>query len=64
MCDNHPNFPGFESVCLEDSYVLDITVHPAVLSLQLDLLLLPGHPKYGLCRATPRGCRTVVAREA
>ncbi|MFD3838265.1 hypothetical protein ACFWWC_18675 [Streptomyces sp. NPDC058642] len=46
MYDNYPSFPGFEKVCLEDSYVLDITVQPAVLLLKLDLLLLPGHPQY------------------
>jgi hypothetical protein len=54
--DNYPNFPGFESVCLEDSYVLDITVHPTVLSLQLDLLLLPGHPQYGAPLPGDRAC--------
>ncbi|WP_392957442.1 hypothetical protein [Streptomyces sp. LN245] len=56
MRDNYPNFPGFESVYLEDSYVLDITVHPAVLSLQLDLLLLPGHPEYGAPSPGDRAC--------
>ena len=45
MHDNHPSLSGFENVSLEDGYVLDITVHPGVLTLELDLLLWPGHPK-------------------
>ncbi|MEU5779463.1 hypothetical protein ABZ819_40045, partial [Streptomyces venezuelae] len=56
MRDNYPKFPGFESVCLEDSYVLDITVQPSVLSLQLDLLLLPGHPEHGASMPGDRAC--------
>ncbi|MFE2297653.1 hypothetical protein ACFXAW_05595 [Streptomyces sp. NPDC059445] len=56
MRDNYPTFPGFESVHLEDSYVLDITVHPSVLRLQLDLLLLPGHPEYGTPLPGDRAC--------
>ena len=56
MSDNYPNFPGFESVCLEDSYVLDISVHPAVLSLRLDLMLLPGHREYGASSPGDRAC--------
>ncbi|WP_371660132.1 hypothetical protein [Streptomyces sp. NBC_00280] len=46
MRDNYLRFPGFENVSLEDSYVLDIAVHPGVLTLKIDLLLLPGHPEY------------------
>ncbi|MEU9919474.1 hypothetical protein [Streptomyces sp. NPDC051001] len=44
MYDNYQGLPEFENVCLEDSYVLDITVQPAVLLLRLDLLL-PEHPQ-------------------
>ena len=44
MHDDHPSLSGFENVSLEDGYVLDITVHPGVLTLELDLLLWPGHP--------------------
>jgi hypothetical protein len=46
MHDNHPSLPGFEHVSLEDSYVLDIAAHPGRLTLKLDLLLLPQHPRY------------------
>ncbi|NEC92611.1 hypothetical protein [Streptomyces sp. SID12501] len=46
MHNDYPTFPGFKNVSLEDSYVLDIAVHPGVLTLRLDLLLLPGHPEY------------------
>ncbi|WP_371664754.1 hypothetical protein [Streptomyces sp. NBC_00280] len=46
MHNDYPTFPGFENVSLEDSYVLDIAVHPGVLTLRLDLLLLPGHLEY------------------
>ncbi|WP_053849211.1 hypothetical protein [Streptomyces sp. NRRL B-24085] len=56
MRDNYTNLPGFEYASLEGSYVLDITVRPAVLSLQLDLLLLPGHPSYGAPLPGDRAC--------
>jgi hypothetical protein len=56
MYDNYPSFPGFENVCLEDSYVLSITVQPAVLLLKLDLLLLPGHPHYRAPLPGERAC--------
>ncbi|WP_328938637.1 hypothetical protein OG288_29280 [Streptomyces tauricus] len=56
MHDNYPSFPGFENVSLEDSYVLDIAVHPGVLTLKLDLLLLPGHPRYGTPLPGERAC--------
>ena len=39
MHDDFPSVPGFEDVSPEGSYVLDITVHPVVLILMLDLLL-------------------------
>ncbi|MGW7202903.1 hypothetical protein [Streptomyces sp. NPDC054837] len=55
MYDNYPSFPGFENVCLEDSYVLGITVQPAVLLLRLDLLL-PGHPQYRAPLPGERAC--------
>ncbi|WP_328979895.1 hypothetical protein [Streptomyces canus] len=35
---------------------MDITVHPAVLSFRLDLLLLPGHPDYGAALPGDRAC--------
>ncbi|MCX5192088.1 hypothetical protein ACFV8Z_08230 [Streptomyces sp. NPDC059837] len=56
MHDNCPSFPGFESVSLEDSYVLDIAVHPGVLALKLDLLLLPAHPEYRSPLPGERAC--------
>ncbi|MGW0572172.1 hypothetical protein [Streptomyces tauricus] len=56
MHDNYPSFPGFENVSLEDSYVLDIAVHPGVLTLELDLLLLPGHLRYGTPLPGERAC--------
>ncbi|MFE1292762.1 hypothetical protein [Streptomyces sp. NPDC058751] len=46
MRDDYPSFPGFENAYLEDSYVLDVAVHPGILTLQLDLLLLPSHPEW------------------
>ena len=39
MHDDFPSVPGVEDVSPEGSYVLDITVHPVVLILMLDLLL-------------------------
>ncbi|MGW1737156.1 hypothetical protein [Streptomyces sp. NPDC001999] len=56
MRDNYPSFPGFENVSLEDSYVLDIVIHPAVLTLKLDLLLLPGHPEHQAPSPGERAC--------
>ncbi|MFJ8897611.1 hypothetical protein ACIRG8_25365 [Streptomyces sp. NPDC102359] len=38
--------------------ITDITVRPGVLSIRLDLLLVPGHPEYGA--ASPRR-RTTIA---
>ncbi|MEU1415503.1 hypothetical protein [Streptomyces sp. NPDC005731] len=56
MKDNYPSFPGFENVSLEDSYVLDIVVHPAVLILKLDVLLLSGHPEHRFPAPGERAC--------
>ncbi|MFE7709720.1 hypothetical protein ACFU6I_28915 [Streptomyces sp. NPDC057486] len=56
MRDNYLSFPGFEEVSLEDSYVLDIEVHPAVLVIKLDLLLLPGHPEHRAPLPGERAC--------
>lgn len=56
MQDDYPSFPGFENVGLEDSYVLDIVVHPAVLILKLDVLLLPGHPEHQAPAPGERAC--------
>lgn len=56
MHDNYPSFAGFENVSLEDSYVLDIVVHPAVLILKLDLLLLSGHPEHRAPLPGERAC--------
>ncbi|MEU5320374.1 hypothetical protein AB0G67_27040 [Streptomyces sp. NPDC021056] len=56
MYDDYPSFPGFEHVCLEDSYVLGITVQPAVLLLKLDLPLLPGHPHHRAPLPGERAC--------
>jgi hypothetical protein len=54
--DNYPSFPGFENVSLEGSYVLDIVVHPAVLILKIDVLLLPGHPEHRAPVPGERAC--------
>jgi hypothetical protein len=48
--------PGFEEVSLEDSYVLDIEVHPGILTIKLDLLLLPGHPQHRTPQPGERAC--------
>ncbi|MGW1126403.1 hypothetical protein [Streptomyces sp. NPDC002526] len=56
MHDNHPGVPGCENVVLEDSYVLDIAVHPGLLTLKLDLLLLPRHPRYRTPLPGERAC--------
>ncbi|KOV73382.1 MULTISPECIES: hypothetical protein [unclassified Streptomyces] len=56
MQGNYTSFPGFEDISLEDSYVLDIVVHPAVLILKLDVLLLPGHPEHRLPAPGERAC--------
>ncbi|MGW1712891.1 hypothetical protein [Streptomyces sp. NPDC002156] len=56
MHNNYPSFPGFENVSLEDSYVLDIAVHPGVLTLKLDLLLLPRHLEYRAPLPGERAC--------
>lgn len=56
MLDDYPSFPGFENVSLEDSYVLDTEVHPAVLILKLDVLLLPGHPAHQAPAPGERAC--------
>ncbi|MFE9056907.1 hypothetical protein [Streptomyces mutabilis] len=56
MHDNHPSLPEFENVSLEDSYVLDIAVHPGLLTLKLDLLLLPRHSGYRAPLPGERAC--------
>ncbi|MYS72000.1 hypothetical protein GTY88_16460 [Streptomyces sp. SID5926] len=56
MHDNHPSLPEFKNVSLEDSYVLDIAVHPGLLTLKLDLLLLPRHPRYRAPLPGERAC--------
>ncbi|WP_432130473.1 hypothetical protein [Streptomyces tendae] len=56
MHDIQPSLPGFENVSLEDSYVLDIAVHPGVLTISLDLLLLPRHPRYRAPLPGERAC--------
>ncbi|WP_157968698.1 hypothetical protein [Streptomyces geranii] len=65
MRNDYRSFPGFENVSLEDSYVLDIVVRPGVLTLELDLLLLPGHlgylPPLPGERACFRGARVVFS---
>ncbi|MFL9659699.1 hypothetical protein ACJ7VE_39105 [Streptomyces sp. PB17] len=56
MHNNHPSVPRFENVSLQDSYVLDIAVHPGLLTLKLDLLLLPRHPRYRTPLPGERAC--------
>ena len=56
MQDKYPSFPGFENISLEDSYVLDIVVHPAVLIFKLDVLLLPDHPEHRAPAPGERAC--------
>ena len=46
MGRNYQELPGFENVLLEDSYVLRIVEEPARLVFELELVLLPGHPRY------------------
>jgi hypothetical protein len=40
------DIPGFESVYLEDSFVLSIEARPGTLEFVLDLVLTPEHPSY------------------
>lgn len=37
---------GFKDLYLEDSFVLDIEVHPGVVTIDLDAVLLESHPRY------------------
>ncbi|MEW2518943.1 hypothetical protein [Actinacidiphila alni] len=66
MSGTYDELPGFEHVLLEDSYVLDIEARPGVLTLRLDLLLLPGHPEHRPPRPGERACfrtATLVFRD-
>ena len=42
----YEDVPGFESVYLEDSFVLDVRVTPSAVVFELDLVLLEAHPLY------------------
>jgi len=43
---DYPQLDGFESVYLEDSFVLGIEATPTRLVLLMELVLTPGHPAY------------------
>lgn len=42
----YEDVPGFESVYLEDSFVLDVRVTPSAVVFELELVLLEAHPLY------------------
>ncbi len=48
--------PGFEHVCLEDSWVLGIDVSGEAVRVRLDTALLPGHPDYAAPARRERHC--------
>ncbi|WP_159072311.1 hypothetical protein [Streptomyces sp. CMB-StM0423] len=56
MRADYTSLPGFEQISLEDSYVLDIEVHPGALTIKLDLLLLPDHPEHRAPLPGERAC--------
>lgn len=56
MRAHYRSLPGFETVALEDSYVLDIEARPGGLLFRLDLFLDPGHPDFGPPRGDDRAC--------
>ena len=43
---SYTEIPGFESVALEESYVIDICATPGILRFELELALTPDHPAY------------------
>ncbi|GAA4215391.1 hypothetical protein [Actinocatenispora rupis] len=48
MTDATPytELPGFGDLLLEESYVLDVVAHPAVVTIRADLVLTAEHPEY------------------
>jgi hypothetical protein len=42
----YETLPGFESVVLEESYVLDVVARPGEVEVPLDLVVLPGHASF------------------
>lgn len=49
-------FPGGELIDLAGSFVLEPLVRYQQVTLELDLVLLPGHPKYASPSAEEAGC--------
>ncbi|MFL9653444.1 hypothetical protein ACJ7VE_06975 [Streptomyces sp. PB17] len=47
MHNNHPSVPRFENVSLQDSYVLDIAVHPGLQSVVKAAVDASGSADYG-----------------
>ncbi|MFF4502127.1 hypothetical protein [Streptomyces sp. NPDC001401] len=43
---DYPQLDGFVNVCLEDSFVLEVTAIPGFLALEVELVLTPQHPAY------------------
>jgi len=43
---NYTDLPAFNGLFMEESYVLDIEVHPGMVTFTLDLVLTPEHPQY------------------
>ncbi|WJV44614.1 hypothetical protein [Streptomyces flavofungini] len=52
MPARYQDLPGFEHVYLEDSWVLNIEARPGVLTMLLEVHLLPDHPEH---QAPPPG---------
>lgn len=52
----YTDLPGFESLVLEESYVLGVEATPGALAFDLDLVLTPEHPAYAPPPATEREC--------
>lgn len=50
------SIPGFDSLYLEDSWVLDITARPGVLEFVVDLVLRESHPRYEAPKAGEGYC--------
>jgi hypothetical protein len=43
---SYEELPGLETYVFEESFVLDVTAKPAVVSFRLEVVLTPEHPAY------------------
>ena len=56
MTRPYSDLPGFHSLYLEDSFVLDVLARPASVVFEVELVLTEDHPDYSLPRPNEQYC--------